>query len=78
MNYYLIIFTIFCIILQLFCLNPTGWHRRDPVSLSKRLPFHGVEQMEAGLTKYKWDEEWFEEMDIDHFSFGDSRKFRLR
>ncbi|CAK5010770.1 unnamed protein product [Meloidogyne enterolobii] len=73
-----LIFILFIQIYQTFCLIPIRWHRRDPVSLSKRLPLYGKKQMEYGLTKYKWNEEFYEEMPVDHFSFNDPRKFKLR
>uniref|UniRef100_A0AC35GYF3 Uncharacterized protein n=1 Tax=Panagrolaimus sp. PS1159 TaxID=55785 RepID=A0AC35GYF3_9BILA len=52
--------------------------RGDPVAFSTFLP----EKLELYQSQkengYNWTEEWFEQMPIDHFSFTDARRFRLR
>jgi hypothetical protein len=57
-----------------------GWPRRDPISLAaKRLQaIKDKEGLPFASKKYQWEEKWYSEMPIDHFAFGDARKFKLR
>ena len=58
-----------------------GAARRDPVSLAKRHSnqrnFLTATETGGETAKYRWTEEWFE-VPLDHFSFGDTRSFKLR
>lgn len=49
---------------------------RDPVSLKQQKNYN--KNFLLSDSSYKWSEEWYPEMPIDHFSFSDSRDFELR
>ena len=51
--------------------------RGDPVAISTYHPQFLVLSKSRG-NGYNWTEEWFEQMPIDHFSFTDARRFKLR
>jgi len=56
-------------------------HRlRDPVAWHGRTVGGGLQsdQRASAEQQYKWKEEWYEKMPVDHFSFNDSRTFPLR
>nr|AVA09673.1 putative effector protein [Heterodera avenae] len=70
---------MFNLLLFLLCFAPLlaierPWVRRDPVSLAK-FSWHLALK---GTPKYKWEELWYHNMPIDHFSFGDTRTFQMR
>jgi len=54
------------------CFGRHSFSRRDPVSYFGQNLLHLTEQ------PYKWAEEYYNQMPIDHFAFTDPRTFRLR
>ena len=73
LNFNIFIFTLFYNTLPSFCLNFIGRKSQLTKILSEN-----KKQINDLQTKYSWNEEWFEEMPVDHFSYRDSRKFKLR
>jgi hypothetical protein len=62
-------------------MNADFIHRRSKRSPLKRfrpMPESGKGQSQHNTSKYQWTEEWYQGMPVDHFAYGDVRKFKLR
>ena len=72
-----IIFTILSIVIPMFCFMQNEVQRINTLKKIRRNLLNN-DNLQVNQSRYKYEVEWYEDMPIDHFSYGDSRKFRLR
>lgn len=73
----LFIFTLFCFVIPLFCIFQNNLKQLYNMGNFEKI-FLNDDNIELNHTKYTWNEEWYEEMPIDHYSYGNPMTFRLR
>ena len=77
LKFIFIIFTLLSIVIPMFCFMQNEVQRINTLKKIRRNLLNN-DNLLVNQSNYKYEVEWYEDMPIDHFSYGDSRKFRLR
>ena len=74
-NFIFIIFLLFSIVMPLLCVMQNALKRLNTVLRQNGRNLLNDVNLQLNQSKYTWNTEWYEDMPVDHFSYGTSKTY---